>query len=176
MAFVVDGSGNVIQFADFIDVQDLDQRVFEANEGLTEIVVDEMLVKSTDRIVQKIKSSEWWREYLSNVGSGYTSLAALDTPDKNKFQRRVDFTDLCCFHTLSSYLYPKIANFGDPDSAEVQKIAFYERRFQELYNELISMGDFYDLDEDGTVETNEKYTKFALTRRTRGRKSIVRVK
>ncbi len=53
MAFVVDGSGNVIQFADFIDVQDLDQRVFEANEGLTEAVVDEMLVKSTDRIVQK---------------------------------------------------------------------------------------------------------------------------
>ena len=46
---------------------------------------------------------------------------------------------------------------------------------QDLFMEMISMGDFYDRDGDGTVENDEKLVKYALTRRTRGRKSIVRV-
>lgn len=176
MAFITDAGGNVISFAEYTDVTSTDQRVFEKNEGLTQEIVEDMLERSTDRLIQKIKASDWWREYSNFAGLGFTSLADLPTPDPNKFERQPDWTECCVYHTLSSYLYPKIADFSNPESAEVEKMKYFDTRFQDLFNELLSMGDFYDLDDDGTVEASEKLTKFALTRRTRGRKSIVRVK
>jgi len=176
MAFITNASGNVVSFAEFTDVTTIDQRVFEANEGLTQDIVEDMLERSTDRLIQKVKASDWWRVYSGTIGSGYSGLSELPTPNPDLFQRRPDWTETCVFHTLSSYLYPKIANFSDGESAEVQKITFYENRMQELFNELLSMGDWYDRDGDGTVENDEKLVKYALTRRTRGRKSIVRVK
>ena len=176
MAFIVDGTGNVISFAEYVDVTTIDQRVFEANEGLTVDIVEDMLERSTNRMIQKIKASDWWREYSNFTGAGYGSLSDLPTPNPNLFLRQADWTECCVYHTLTNYLYPKIANFSDAESAEVEKIKFFDVRFQDLFNELLSMGDFYDADGDGTVESNEKLVKYALTRRTRGRKSIVRVK
>lgn len=176
MAFITDGTGNVISFAEFTDVTATDQRVFEKNEGLTLDIVEDMLERSTNRLIQKVKASDWWREYSNYAGSGFSSLADLPTPNPNLFLRQADWTEMCVFHTLSSYLYPKIADFANPESAEVEKMKYYDSRFQDLFTELLSMGDFYDLDGDGTVESNEKLVKYALTRRTRGRKSIVRVK
>ena len=176
MAFITDAGGNVLSFAEFTDVTSIDQRVFEANEGLTQIIVEDMLERSTDRIVQKVKASSWWRDYQNMIGTGYNSLAELPTPDKNLFLRQADWTDCCVFHTLSQYLYPKIANFGDPDSEEVQKMKYFDTRFQDIFEELLSMGDWYDSDDDGTIQADEKLVKFADTRRTRGRRAIVRVK
>jgi|TARA_R110000803_G_C11885639_1_gene310307 hypothetical protein len=176
MAFIIDAGGNVVSFAEYTDVTTIDQRVFEANEGLTQDIVEDMLERSTQRLLQKVKASDWWREYAGTIAGGFSSLAALPTPNANLFQRRADWTEVCVFHTLYAYLYPKIANFSDAESAEVQKIVFYENRMQDLFMEMISMGDFYDRDGDGTVENDEKLVKYALTRRTRGRKSIVRVK
>ena len=81
MAFITDGGGNVISFAEYTDVVQKDQRVFEANELVipaesgfltTQEFVENMLEKGTNRILLKLKASDWWRNYcfllfLSNL-------------------------------------------------------------------------------------------------------------
>jgi len=47
MAFITSGT-TVLSFATYDDVVDRDQRVFEANEGLTVDVVEDLLIRSTD--------------------------------------------------------------------------------------------------------------------------------
>ena len=79
---------------------------------------------------------------------------------------------MCCYHTLKEYLIPKVADFGNPESAEVQKIQYYENKFNDLFTELLAMMDWYDDDADGTVEDGEKRVRIELNRRTRGRKAV----
>ena len=71
MAFIANASGNVVSFAEFTDVTTIDQRVFEANEGLTQDIVEDMLERSTDRLIQKVKASDWWRQYAGTIGTGF---------------------------------------------------------------------------------------------------------
>ena len=71
MAFITDLTGNVISFAEFTDVVQKDQRIFESNNlkipaesgfANTEDFVENMLQKSTDRILLKMKGEfmvEW---------------------------------------------------------------------------------------------------------------------
>jgi hypothetical protein len=71
--------------------------------------------------------------------------------------RQNDFTDLCVYHTLSEYLLAKVADFGNQDSAERQKIGFYDTKFRDLFDELIVAGDWYDFTNNGTITDAEKY-------------------
>ena len=57
MPFISDGQ-NIVSFAEYQDVLDMDQRVFEANEGLTDDVVDALLVRSTQRILTLIRATD----------------------------------------------------------------------------------------------------------------------
>lgn len=185
MAFIISG-GNVVSYAEALDVRDKDQRLFESNEidftsvpdtpGSLNNYIEDLTTKATDRINQKIRASARWREYLGHVGAGYDldNIPAFD-PD-NIISRKSDFTDMCAYYTLKEYLLPKIADFGNPESSEVQKIQYYDDKFNELFNELLGMFDWYDNDNDGTVEDGEKMIRFSLTRRTRGRRSTVRVR
>jgi len=50
MAFITNNSGTVTSFAEYQDVLDMDQRLFENNEGLTDDIVEDLLTKSTQRI------------------------------------------------------------------------------------------------------------------------------
>ena len=77
MAFIVTG-GNVVSYAEYTDVLQNDQRLFEANElkvpaesGFSSIpdFVEELLKRSTDRINTKIKASAWWKGYLAYTGT-----------------------------------------------------------------------------------------------------------
>jgi len=45
-----------------------------------------------------------------------------------------------------------------------------------MFQELIAVADWYDKDGDGTIESGEKLTTFRMTRRTRGKKNIVRIR
>ena len=45
-----------------------------------------------------------------------------------------------------------------------------------MFQELIALADWYDKDGDGTIKDEEKLTTFRMTRRTRGKKNIVRVR
>ena len=187
MAFITDGSGNVISYAEALDVKDKDQRIFEANEvnftdvpdtpGSLDNYLEDLTQKATNRINEKIRASARWREYLGYAGGGYNSVDDIPPINMNFIiGRKSDITDMCTYYTLKEYLLPKIADFGNPESAEVQKIEYYAGKFDDLFRELMDILDWYDADNDGSVQTNEKMVKFRPNRRTRGRSNISRVR
>lgn len=164
MAFIV-VNGNVLSFAEYTDVQNIDQRVFEANEGLTETVVEDILMRATTRIIQNFGASDWWRMYYMRMSGGtydpliYNSLGLLPIPDPdpNKIRaRQADFTDLCVYYGLSYYILPKIADFSNQDNAERVKIGFFNEKYRSLFQELIDDGSWYDWDNGGTITSSEK--------------------
>ena len=185
MAFILSGT-SVVSYAEAADVRDKDQRLFEAKEisfadapdapPTLDDYIEDLTAKATGRINQKIRASDAWRKYCYDVGIDYS--ISDNVPAFNPdliLSRKSDFTDMCCYFTLYSYLLPKIADFGNPESPEVQKIQFYEVRFNDLFTELTSMWDWYDADASGAVDTSEKVIRFQQTRRSRGRRNIVRV-
>lgn len=158
MSFVYDTDGNVSSFAEYQDVLDTDQRIFDENEGLSDSIIDSLLVRATERLLSKFRSSQWWRDYylkrdnntpMNNIGN----LPELDTT--KIIGRHGDFTDLCVYSALSYYILPKIANFGDSEKSEFNKISFYQNKADELFGELITFGDWYDFDGDGTIQSTE---------------------
>ena len=163
MAFITSG-GNVIAFAEYSDVTERDQRVFEANEGLTEAIVEDMTEKATTRILYLIRNTSWWTSYYLRQTGGSTNiniftsgLISVPLPDANRIKaRQQDFTDLCVYYTLSEYLYPKIADFSSQDNAEIKKIGLFDQKFRSLFQELIDSGDWYDFNNTGTVSAEEK--------------------
>jgi hypothetical protein len=163
MAFISSG-GNVISFCEYEDVLERDQRVFEANEGLTSTSVEDLAERATTRILYMIRNTSWWASYyLRQSGSSvnvniFTSgLISVPLPDPNRIKaRQQDFTDLCVFLTLYEYLLPKIADYSSQDNAEVKKIGVYNEKFRSLFQELIDSGDWYDFNNTGTVSADEK--------------------
>tara|TARA_R110001606_G_scaffold17800_1_gene68330 strand:+ start:23 stop:583 length:561 start_codon:yes stop_codon:yes gene_type:complete len=185
MAFIISG-GNVVTYAEATDVYDKDQRVFEANEidftdvpdapGSLNNYIEDLTTKTTNRINQKIKLSARWREYCNWAGISFTDINNLPEFNPNLILgSQESFTDMCAFGTLYMYLLPKIADFGNPESSEVQKIQYFESRFNDLFEELMNDFTWYDADNSGTVDTGEKQVSFQLNRRSRGRKAITRV-
>ena len=187
MAFVTDGAGNVTSYAEYTDVLQKDQRLLEANvikvpaeSGFVDVTdfIEDMLTKSTDRINIKFKASSWYQGYLNYTGQSVSNPALM--PDFNPnyiLSRQQEFTDLCVFYALYYYILPLIADFSGEDdtSAEVQKIKYYEDKFQGLFNELIALADWYDADGDGTIEDSEKVWTNQTVRRSRRRSTVVRV-
>lgn len=191
MAFIVDGGGNVISFAEYTDVLQKDQRLLESNNikipaesgfgDVTEFVED-MLEKSTNRILLKLKASTWWQGYNAYVGNPINNLNALPDVNPNLIDpgntngRRDTFTEMCVYHSFAEYIFPLIADFGNPESEEVSKIQYYTQKFNDLFNELVSIADWYDFDNDGTIQNDEKAITYMPTRRSRSRRSIVKVR
>lgn len=185
MAFILNGA-IVTSYAEALDVKDKDQRVFEANEinfadapdapANLDQYIEDLTVKATARINNKIRASNQWHSYLGYTG---TSVSPTDIPvfDPARIKsRKSDFTDMCAYYALKEYILPKIADFGNPESPEVQKIQYYEAKFNDLFNELLSMMDWYDGDGDGVVESGEVIYRTSNTRRSRSRSSITKVR
>lgn len=161
MAFITQGS-NFYSFADYDDVVEKDSRLFQANEGLTQDFVEGALIRSTQRILDTLKNTDWWKSYYISE-NGFNNVVikqAISVPALDPFliiARQGDFTDMTVYHCLSNYLYPKVADFGNPDSAERQKIGFYDEKFRSLFDELVGDGDWYDFNNDGAINDAEKY-------------------
>ena len=158
MAFVEEG-GTVVSFAEFQDVVNRDQRLFEANEGLSDDIIDTQLIRATERILTKIPSSSWWRSYFAvrNTAVVLTTVADIPAVDPTRIiARQSDFTDLCVYVALSDFVLPSIADFGNEDNAERQKMGYYKQKGDELFAELITAGDWYDFDNDGNISSSEK--------------------
>jgi hypothetical protein len=49
-----------------------------------------------------------------------------------------------------------VADFGNQDNAEVQKIGVYRTKFDQLFRELIDDGTWYDFDASGVIDASEK--------------------
>lgn len=157
MAFIIEND-TVTSFAEYQDVVDRDQRLFSANEGLTDDVVEPLLIRATERILTKLRASEWWRSYyLSRSGSSINTVADIPALDPNKIKERLnDFTDLCVYFALNEYILPTIADFGNDDDEERKKMGYYAGKAESLYGELITAGDWYDFDNDNVISSNEK--------------------
>lgn len=158
MAFITE-SGTVTSFAEFQDVVNKDQRLFEANEGLSDDIVDQQLIRATERILSKIRSSPWWRSYYVTRDSATVYNTAADIPAVNpdRIKARLnDFTDLCVYVALGEFILPSIADFGNEDNAERQKMGYYTNKAETLFGELITNGDWYDFDNSGTISSDEK--------------------
>jgi hypothetical protein len=185
MAFIVIG-GNVVSYAEYTDLLQTDQRLLEANElkvpaesGFADVTtfIENLLERATDRINIKIKASSCWKGYLAYTGTTVSNPALLPDFNPNRIiSRKQDFTDMCVAYALKEMILPLIADFGNPESPEVQKIKFYDAKFNDLFNELLAMADWYDADGDGTVEDREKAYTFSRTRRSRRRASVTRVR
>ena len=158
MAFITE-SGNVTSFAEFQDVVNKDQRLFEANEGLSDDIVEQQLIRATERILSKIRSSAWWKSYYirRDQNTVYNTVADIPAVNPNRIKARLnDFTDLCVFTALSEFILPSIADFGSEDNAERQKMGYYTQKADTLFGELITNGDWYDFDNSGTISSDEK--------------------
>lgn len=158
MAFVIENN-TVTSFAEFQDVVSRDQRLFDANEGLYDDVVDSLLVRATERILNRVRSSQWWQSYYArrDLNTVFVTKADIPEVDPDKIQsRQDDFTDLCVYTAMAEYILPMIADFGNEDSAERQKMAYYTQKADNLFEELVSSGDWYDFDDDGTIQSDEK--------------------
>jgi hypothetical protein len=158
MAFITENSVTT-SFAEYDDVVTADQRLFEANEGLADDIIESFLVRSTERILTQIRNTDWWRDlYLQKTANPVYS-SPTDLPEVNPsliLRRHNDFTDLCVYYAMWNYILPKIADFSREDNAERAKIGFYTGKYQTLFDELINSGDWYDLNADGIVSAKEK--------------------
>jgi hypothetical protein len=167
MAFIIT-SGVTTSFAEYSDVLEADQRLFESNEGLTDDVIEALLVRSTDRILNLFRMSDWWRDLYVQKTQNFQPTTRADIPalDIERIKaRQDDFTDLCVYYALWNYILPKIADFSKEDNAERAKIGFYQGKYQFLFDELVNSGDWYDLDNSGTISSNEKMPgNYALKR------------
>ena len=158
MPFVTDNN-TVISFAEFQDVVNKDNRLFDANEGLSDDVIETQLIRATERILSRLRSSAWWQSYYvnRNTGTVLNTLADIPALDANRIiGRQNDFTDLCVFTALAEYILPSVADFGSEDNAERQKMGYYAQKTDALFGELISAGDWYDFNDDNVISSAEK--------------------
>jgi hypothetical protein len=158
MAFM-SNNGTIISFADYDDVISADQRLFESNEGLTDEVIEDALIRSTERILTLFRSTSWWHGYYVDRATTLVFNTVADIPalDPDNIQDRLnDFTDLCVYYSLYNYILPKIADFSNEENAERAKIGFYQVKFDKLFGELIDAGDWYNFDGSGSITSAEK--------------------
>lgn len=157
MSYIIEGDV-VVSFADFQDCVDRDQRLFESNEGISDDTVEQHLIRTTEKILSRFRASSWWKSYYVRMNSsqGGASLTVVPPLDPNYIRARLnDFTDLCVYQALSDYILPSIADFGREDNSERQKMGYYAQRAEQVYAELLTAGDWYDFNEDGTVQDDE---------------------
>ena len=172
MAFIT-FNDTVLSFATSEDLDALDARLFEQNEGLDDNYIQDQLIRSTARILELLRSTEWWRSYFvaRNTGAGAIQLNTVaDIPplDPTKIQaRQDDFTDLCCYYGFYNYILPYIADFSNEDSAERRKMAYYQQKYDLLFGELITAGDWYDFDGSDTIDSDDKQPGVWNLRRVR---------
>jgi hypothetical protein len=68
---------------------------------------------------------------------------------------------------LSEFILPSVADFGNEDNAERQKMGYYTQKAEKLYGELITAGDWYDFDDDDTIQSEEKQPGYYNLKRVR---------
>jgi hypothetical protein len=169
MAFINDGT-TVISFAEYQDILDRDSRLFVTNESLSEDVVEPLLIRATERILTKLRSTQWWQSYYVRRSNSGTFLTSADIPalDPLKIQdRESDFTDLCVYTALAEFVLPLVADFGTQDNAERQKMGYYTQKASALFDELVSAGDWYNFDGTATITSAEKQPGFINLKRVR---------
>lgn len=158
MAFVKE-NGNVVSFAEYDDLVVRDKLLIQTHDELDDsMLIDDHMKRATERILSKLRSTDWWREYfISRSSISYRTVADIPALNANYIKdRNADFTDLCVYVAIATYILPMFANFGQDDTAEVEKMKYYEEKATKLFDELVSAGDWYDFDGSGVISSDEK--------------------
>lgn len=157
MAFIKSGT-TVTSFAEYQDVIDQDQRLFLSNEGLTDDIVEQHLTRATERILSKLRTTAWWQDYyVKRSPANIMTVADIPALNPSKIKDRYnDFTELCVSMALADYILPNVADFANEDSAERKKMGYYKSRAENLFEELVSAGDWYDFDGSGAISQTER--------------------
>jgi len=147
-----------ISFAVTSEVALRDQRLFEVNEGLTTELVDQLLAQASQRILTQLRNTDWWKNYQFGLNSSLNyDMRLLPSVDPDNIKvREQEFKDLNIYFALAEFIYPRIADFGNPDDSGMTKIKFYSDQYTKLFKEVVESGDWYDYDSDGSVETAER--------------------
>lgn len=158
MAFIVENSVT-ISFAEYSDVFSRDKRVIEQNESLTDDVIESLLIRATERILAKLRQTQWWQDYYMRLAEQTTYRTRADIPelDADRIKdRQNDFTDLCVYTALSEFVLPMVADFGNEEDADRQKMGYYTNKAEALFTELVNAGDWYDFDDSDVITSLEK--------------------
>ena len=157
MAFIIENN-QVVSFAEYADVVNRDQRLFDNNEGLTDDAIEPLLERATQRIVTRLSNTDWYKSnWINQTGSAVSNSSQIPQLNPNWILARTeDFVDLCVYTALAEYILPSIADFGNKENAEVNKIGFYGSKAEALFGELIAAGDWYDWSGNGTITAKEK--------------------
>jgi hypothetical protein len=157
MAFYISGT-RFISFAVYDDVVQRDSRLFESNEILTETMTDDLLQLSSQRILTTLKNTDFWRQYNfqrnASLNNDLRSVPEVNPLNIDGLEQ--EFKDLNVYLCLSDYLLPKVADFGNPESAEVEKIKHYKLRYEQTLKEIIEDGSWYDYSGDGNITVDER--------------------
>jgi len=111
---------------------------------------DAELARSESEI-NRILKVRWYQAYqkshpsIINVQFDATQLDA------------TQFTQATVYHAIAYHIAPKLTQFsgGEPDKFQVM-MEYYRGRFEHEMDLVLREGVRYDLDDDGTVEANEK--------------------
>ena len=87
----------VVSFATFQDVLSIEERLFAMNEGISSLEIESNLRRSTTRILNKLKASDWWKTY--------TDSSVPESLDTSLILREDDFTDLCIYFCMYQYIF-----------------------------------------------------------------------
>lgn len=156
-----------VSFATYEDVTNRDSRVFEANEDLTADEVNDYLAQASQRILTQIGNTDWWAQSQRSLfGIVDPRLVPPVNPDYIIASSQ-EFRDLNVYFALLEYIYPSVADFGNPESAEVQKIKHYKDSYTVLFTELIESGSWYDFTQNGTIDTADRRPSVVNRVRTR---------
>lgn len=147
-----------ISFATYDDLVQRDQRILEANESLTQAEIDDYLKQASQRILTQIRNTDWWQDYVFDLDTSLNrNIRLLPSVNPQYIRaREQEFKDLNIYFALVEYIYPRVADFGNPESAEVAKINFFKDQYNVLFKELVESGDWYDFDGDQAISTTEK--------------------
>lgn len=147
-----------VSFATYDDLVQRDQRILESHEGLTQAEIDEYLKQASQRILTQIKSTDWWEEYCFKLDATLEydrrNLPAVNP--SHILGSEQSFKDLNIYFALQEYIYPSVADFGNPESADVAKIKFFKDQYDKLFTELIEDGSWYDFNGDNAIAKTEK--------------------
>lgn len=147
MSFIKKGAV-ILSFADADDAEERDQRIFTQNEGLTADLVETLLIRATERVLVKIKATDWYKDH-------YTTIIPDVNPNLIK-NRLNDFTDLTIYTGFAEYILPMFADFDSEDQSERNKMSYYQQKADKLFAEIITDGSWYDFDQDGVVSGDEQ--------------------
>ena len=145
-----------VSFAVYSEVTARDQRFFEANEGITELQVNDLLAQASQRILSKVEATAWWADYNFRRNASLQN-DPRNLPSVNPLRiksREQDWKDLNIYFVMAEYLLPRVADWSN--EADIAKINYNKDQFQALFKELIEDGAWYDYDADNTVEFAEK--------------------